>query len=74
MYVQQPANAHICSLAYCIFFTLKSQTQFSEREREKIVEKGKCGQMKRRVKKETTMENKKGKRPAQRGMNKNKRD
>lgn len=44
----------------CILYILytQSQTQFNEREREKIVAKGKCGQKKRRVKKETTMEKK----------------
>lgn len=47
----------------CILYILytQSQTQFNEREREKIVAKGKCGQKKRRVKKETTMEKKKRK-------------
>lgn len=61
-------NPYVCATTYkrthmfirilYILYT-QSQTQFNEREREKIVAKGKCGQKKRRVKKETTMENKK---------------
>lgn len=72
-------NPYVCATTYkrthmfirilYILYT-QSQTQFNEREREKIVAKGKCGQKKRRVKKETTMEKKKGKRPEQRGINK----
>lgn len=59
MYVQQPTNrTHMFIRILYILYT-QSQTQFNEREREKIVAKGKCGQKKRRVKKETTMENKK---------------
>lgn len=58
MYVQQPTNR--THMFICILYILytQSQTQFNEREREKIVAKGKCGQKKRRVKKETTMEKK----------------
>lgn len=61
-------NPYVCATTYkrthmfirilYILYT-QSQTQFNEREREKIVAKGKCGQKKRRVKKETTMEKKK---------------
>lgn len=59
MYVQQPTNrTHMFIRILYILYT-QSQTQFNEREREKIVAKGKCGQKKRRVKKETTMEKKK---------------
>lgn len=57
MYEQQPTNTHICSLAYRKFFILIRHNLMTERA--KMVEKGKCGEKKRRVKKEAAMGNKK---------------